>query len=76
MKAAQTTSAALTMKAELKAASLVQQMDDMTEKMMGCSSAVSLAKKLAEMMVRMSDWWMAVNLVEKWAEMMVKVMDC
>lgn len=45
MKAAQTTSAALTMKAELKAASLVQKMDDMTEKMMGCSSAVSLARK-------------------------------
>ncbi len=49
MKAAQTTSAALTMKAELKAASLVQQMDDMTEKMMGCSSAASLARKKALM---------------------------
>ncbi len=56
MKAAQTTLAAMTMKAELMASSLVQQMDDMTEKMMDCSLVASLAKKSEEMMVMMTDY--------------------
>ena len=49
LKAAQTTSAALTKKVELKALSLAQQTAGMMVMMMDCLSAVSLAKMSAEM---------------------------
>lgn len=75
MKAAQTTMAALTMKAELKASSLVQQKDDMTEKKMDCLSAASLVRKMALMKETVMDCSLVASLAKKSEEKKVRMTD-
>lgn len=76
MKAAQTTTAALTVKAELKASKLVQQMDDMTEKMMVCSSAESLVRKTVLMKETVMVCSLVASLAKKSEEMTVRMTGC